>query len=457
MTTGKSATASAKLIIAAGGIVEKQTPRGIMIAVILRDRYGEEWALPKGKQEEGESIEETALREVNEETGCRAVITAFAGTSFYYPGKAPKVVFFWKMLAADECCFTPSREIKKLEWLTPREALQRLTHNEEKKLVAAIYGRENDIDRYLPTFSRFFQTANQIFTRITAMHRWQRLSATINSYAMELECRGNIFRGQKSSCEPCIEEAREALRRARQALDDQGDIDGGWKYFFAAQRMEIFSLDQDQLRTKAIVLYNESEKLTGWRKEAVRDLLADVENGAAMNSENVFQAALVIDENYMNQAYKDGLLRSHVVYLALILLVQISFLSFNFSQIKRVFSSATELPLSDDWMFVSVMVFGLLGGTVSAIVSAPTASKSTRVPEMAHTIRVTMLRILMGMVSALLIVMIIKSGIGAQVFNKDIFDKLGKTNYFLLLAAFVSGFSERLVLRSIRLFVDKKP
>ncbi|MBU0908893.1 MAG: hypothetical protein KJ717_04940, partial [Proteobacteria bacterium] len=207
----------------------------------------------------------------------------------------------------------------------------------------------------------------------------------------------------------------------------------------------------------AIVLYNESEKLTGWRKEAVRDLLADVENGAAMNSENVFQAALVIDENYMNQAYKDGLLRSHVVYLALILLVQISFLSFNFSQIKRVFSSATELPLSDDWMFVSVMVFGLLGGTVSAIVSAPTASKSTRVPEMAHTIRVTMLRILMGMVSALLIVMIIKSGIGAQVFNKDIFDKLGKTNYFLLLAAFVSGFSERLVLRSIRLFVDKKP
>ncbi|MCJ7602226.1 MAG: NUDIX domain-containing protein [Desulfobulbaceae bacterium] len=152
--------------------MEKQTPRGIMIAVILRDRYGEEWALPKGKQEEGESLEETALREVNEETGCQAMITGFAGTSSYYHGNAPKVVFFWKMLAADECRFTPSKEIKKLEWLTPGEALHPLTHNEERKLVADIYDKENDIDIYLPTFSRFIKTANLIFTRITAMHRW---------------------------------------------------------------------------------------------------------------------------------------------------------------------------------------------------------------------------------------------------------------------------------------------
>lgn len=457
MTTGASAAAAAKLIIAAGGIVEKQTPRGIMIAVILRDRYGEEWALPKGKQEAGESLEETALREVNEETGCQTVITSFAGTSFYHHGKAPKAVFFWKMAVAEEGRFTPSSEVKKLEWLPPRQALLRLTHQEERKLVAALYGRGNDLERYLPTFSRFSQAVNLIITRVTSMRRWQRLSATIDSYAMELDCRENVFRTQGSCCEPCIAEAREALRRARQALDCRGDIDGGWKYFFAAQRLEIFSLEQDQLRTRATVLSKEAEKLTGWRREVLGKLLGEVKKGAVVSAEDVFQAALVIDEHYMNQAYKDGLLRSHIVYLALLLFLQIGFLSLSFPHMKKVFSASAELPLSDDWMFVSVLVFGLLGGTVSAIVSAPTPTRSTRVPEMAHTLQVTMLRILMGMVSALLIVMIIKSGVGAQLFNKVIFASLGKTNYFLLLAAFVSGFSERLVLRSIRLFVDRKP
>lgn len=457
MTTVETALACAKLIIAAGGIVEKQTPQGIRIAVILRNRYGEEWALPKGKQEEGEPLEETALREVGEETGCQAMITGFAGTSSYYHGNAPKAVFFWKMRAAGDCRFTPSEEIKKLEWLTPLEAIHRLSHDEEKKLVAGLYDKKDDIDIYLPTFARLGKTAGLIFTRITSLHRWQRLSATIDSYALELNCREKIFRARQSGCAPCLEEARQALHQARQALDGQGDIDKGWKYLFAAQRMEILSMEPDQLRTKAIVLLNESGKLTGWRKDTVGDLLGEVESGAAVTAENVLQAALIIDEHYMNQAYKDSLLRTHIVNLALILLLQVAFISCYFSQIKAVFSPTTELALSDNWMFAAVMFFGLLGGTVSAILSAPASPGSTRVPEMAHTIRVTMLRILMGMVSALLIVMIIKSGIGAQLFNKEIFDKLGNTNYFLLLTAFVAGFSERLVLRSIRLFVDIKP
>lgn len=459
MTTVGAATSCAKLIIAAGGIVEKQTPQGIRIAVVLRDRYGEEWALPKGKpkEEDNNSFEATALREVNEETGCRAVITGFAGTTSYYHDRAPKTVFFWRMLATDEGRFTPSKEIKKLEWLTPGQAMHRLTHQEERRLVAGVYDKKDDIDIYLPTFARLGRTASLIFTRITAMHRWQRLSATIDAYALELDCRENALRGRHTSSVPCLAEARQALRRARQVLDGHGDIDKGWKYLYAAQRMEILAMEQAQLRTKAIVLLNEAEKMTGWRKDTVRALLGEVESGAVVNAEHVLQASLIIDEHYMNQAYKDGLLRTHIVNLALLLLLQVAFLSVYFSQIKGVFSSTTELALTDEWMFAAVMFFGLMGGTVSAIISAPTTTKSTRVPEMAGTIRVTMLRILMGMVSALLIVMIVKSGIGAQLFNQEIFAKLEKTNYFLLLAAFVAGFSERLVLRSIRLFVDNKP
>jgi len=53
--------------ISAGGIVYRRTPRGVRVALIL-DPYGK-WTFAKGKQEKGESIEDTALRETREEMG----------------------------------------------------------------------------------------------------------------------------------------------------------------------------------------------------------------------------------------------------------------------------------------------------------------------------------------------------------------------------------------------------
>ena len=85
-------TGNVKLITAAGGIVEKRTPDGIKIALVYRELYGSEWALPKGKQEKGESLEQTALREVEEETGCAARIIEYGGCIRYYHGKSPKKV-----------------------------------------------------------------------------------------------------------------------------------------------------------------------------------------------------------------------------------------------------------------------------------------------------------------------------------------------------------------------------
>jgi 8-oxo-dGTP pyrophosphatase MutT (NUDIX family) len=52
-----------KLVVAAGGVVQNENHHLLMIY-----RRGK-WDLPKGKQDKGETIDETALREVNEETG----------------------------------------------------------------------------------------------------------------------------------------------------------------------------------------------------------------------------------------------------------------------------------------------------------------------------------------------------------------------------------------------------
>jgi 8-oxo-dGTP diphosphatase len=125
-----------EVIEAAGGIVEQASSQGLLIAVVYRDRYGGEWGLPKGKRQAGESWQETALREVQEEIGLSPVIVDIAGATAYLAKGVPKLVLYWRM-RVDRATqpFAPNEEVKKLAWLTPEQATKRLTHREEVDLV----------------------------------------------------------------------------------------------------------------------------------------------------------------------------------------------------------------------------------------------------------------------------------------------------------------------------------
>ncbi len=61
--------------ISSGGVVYRKR-RGITEIVLIR--VGRRWCLPKGRVEEGEGLEETALREVSEETGLKGRVVALA-------------------------------------------------------------------------------------------------------------------------------------------------------------------------------------------------------------------------------------------------------------------------------------------------------------------------------------------------------------------------------------------
>jgi 8-oxo-dGTP diphosphatase len=127
----------ANIVRAAGGIVWKARPSGRALAVIHRKRQ-DDWTLPKGKLDDGETFEQAALREVREETGCDARLGAFAGASTYHSKRGPKVVLYWHMTVLRESGLAASSEVDEVAWLAPAEALRRLSRERDRRLLRAV-------------------------------------------------------------------------------------------------------------------------------------------------------------------------------------------------------------------------------------------------------------------------------------------------------------------------------
>lgn len=125
------------VIRAAGGLVWRKVGGRKELAVIQRTRYGGDRTLPKGKLEPGESWQEAALREVQEEIQCQARLGRFAGSVIYPVDGVPKVVLFWNMTLVGDCSFVPSDEVDALQWLSTEEALKTLDYEGERALVEA--------------------------------------------------------------------------------------------------------------------------------------------------------------------------------------------------------------------------------------------------------------------------------------------------------------------------------
>src|SRR5690242_15780196 len=118
---------------AAGGVVVRDG----RIAVVHRPRY-DDWSLPKGKLDPGESFEQAALREVQEETGLVCELGEELSSTSYHDRKGrSKLVRYWLMDPV-EGEFEPNDEVDQLRWLTPREAAALLTYPRDAELAQEV-------------------------------------------------------------------------------------------------------------------------------------------------------------------------------------------------------------------------------------------------------------------------------------------------------------------------------
>jgi len=134
MAKGK---ASKPEVHAAGGVVVREGKKGQKVALIHRPRY-DDWSLPKGKLEEGESFEEGALREVEEETGLACELGRELSPARYRDRKGRrKVVRYWEMRALSGK-FAVNDEVDELRWVSPAKARKLLDYEHDRQLVAEL-------------------------------------------------------------------------------------------------------------------------------------------------------------------------------------------------------------------------------------------------------------------------------------------------------------------------------
>lgn len=138
--------------ISAGGVVYRR--RGGCAEVVLI-RVGKRWSLPKGRVEEGEGLQETALREVMEETGLEGkVVTKLKDITYWYMNETRygekvrifKRVYFYLIRYLRGDVRRHDREVDEAGWLPISEALKRLRYPTERETMrmAATFIEDKD-------------------------------------------------------------------------------------------------------------------------------------------------------------------------------------------------------------------------------------------------------------------------------------------------------------------------
>ena len=215
----------------------------------------------------------------------------------------------------------------------------------------------------------------------------------------------------------------------------------------AAQRaMRTNPNDKDSISGAAIMLRREAETITGWRSNAIKDLLSEPTD--ELEPKRVIDALSLRDDQINTTKFKILLRRRHLVHLFVLLLIGILFcLSLSFLNRLPVLLNGTK-------MVAAILLFGALGGAVSVSRGLLATQVSAKTPSQQIGLSEVLMRPAIGATLALVALIILHANTKIKIFGLLDLDKLDTSDRSLytgviLLFAFVAGYSERFILGAI--------
>jgi len=419
---------AAPVVLAAGGILEKPLDGAPHVAVVQRRRYGRpgevgDWSLPKGHANPGETLAETALREVQEETGCEARITGPARTTSYFAAGAPKLVLFHPMECLKEGAVTDTDEVHSVHWLRPDRAMRVLSYEGERRLIRQHY------PRYFR--QRWTRRLWQLLVRESDQpERRRRLDVALED--MQRQVDGETPLQPTSYGEPdWLLQARERMAEARRQRA-VGQYHAAWGLLREAGRLRLHSL---VTRPDLRLLHGQRlqaaarEQLQDWRQDAVRTSLAPNQDGKPPEVERLVHAQQLLDEQEAAQSLRLDLIARRLTTLPRALLCSLLVLwcaamlrdptPVADTAAPGVEAPGTEAPdaaaadpvggvLDDGGQFLLIVILGAIGALVSSVF--PTRDPGGPASGLLEPGPELFLRLTMGAMVAVLIGLLLQSG-----------------------------------------------
>lgn len=231
----------------------------------------------------------------------------------------------------------------------------------------------------------------------------------------------------------------------------RGHIDQGWVCFHAARRVDLYGYaaydrltdgESSMVRDRAVEINHEAKgRLTGWRRDAVADLLLDrnkqVKRNPSVNA--VIRALHLIDEANQSNHAKRRYLQRQLRYLLGLGIVALTIVMLGVTRINPLVMADVTMPA----FVLYVPLFGALGASLFGVRSVSKTATSTKVPQNFTPLGVVLARVFIGSVSAVTLYLGLTSGV------VDVTGGGTLSAALLLAVAFAAGYSERLAPQAV--------